>query len=141
MNSQQLKAFLSTTEDNGTISYKEVLEKCFGGKEPSVAITLLYGYTLERNDFHVYVEDGLLHVIVYGYKADKPESYTSSSSICAFSMIPDKRVHPCRTLETFARLMKEKGADSIPFTSASVDDEEALTENNLYCAGLTAKDF
>ena len=141
MDSKQYKAFRAVVKNNDSISYQEVLEHCFGNKAPSGATTLLYGYTCKRDTFHVYVEDELLHVIVYGYKVDKPESYISSSSICAFSMIPDKRVYPCRTLETFARLMKEKGADGIPFTSASVEDEEALTEKNLYCAGLTAKDF
>lgn len=93
--------------------------------------TLLYGYTCERETFHVYVKDQKIYVIVY--KIDYPLSHEKEHGIfmrgdprpinmrqievksnCDY--IPDKRLYPERCDYHFCRALKERGIE-LPFTS------------------------
>ena len=69
--------------------------------------TLLWGYTCEKESFHIYLKDSQIHKVVYGYP-DKLLFSTSGESMPCSSMAPDKRAYPAACDEQFAQLMVEK---------------------------------
>jgi hypothetical protein len=66
--------------------------------------TLLYGYTVEKHTFHVYLKDGLIHRVIYNQR-DEVLDYQAHATWEAPSLVPDKRAYPERTDAGFARLM------------------------------------
>lgn len=70
--------------------------------------TLLWGYTLERDSFHVYIKDGVLHRVVYGYP-NKLIIHIQGEELACASLAPCKRAYPAACDEQFSRLMLEKG--------------------------------
>ncbi len=86
--------------------------------------TLAFGYTCDRDTWHAYVMDNEIHILVYPYRGD-PLSYERGFDIEAERLRPDKRVYPDTVNETFARLMREAGAElpligNFNFTTADV---------------------
>lgn len=69
--------------------------------------TLVVGYTIERNDFHAYVMDDEIHVVVHdqGYVIN----HNWGATIQAELLRPSKRAYPDATNETFAHLMRAAG--------------------------------
>lgn len=94
--------------------------------------TLLYGYTCERQTWHVYLRNGEIIVVQYnqeysrGKPAPKNMERISVKSSCGF--IPDKRLYPERCDYEFCRILKEKGYD-LPFTTWS---EHPISEQEYY---------
>lgn len=78
--------------------------------------TLLYGYTCERDTFHVYLgADGLLHKVVYG--PDKLLlAHEQGISLVMVVCVPDKRVYPHASDLEFCTLLAKAGV-SVPFTT------------------------
>lgn len=62
--------------------------------------TLLYGYTVDRDTWHVYLQDGLIHLLVY--KGDVMLSHRSAATWDAEDLVPNKRAYPESTDEAFA---------------------------------------
>lgn len=94
-----------------TITAKEVMDLLLVDENQST--TLLYGYTMERDTFHIYLKDGLLHKAIYGHQEVPPGFFTkytqdhiSSNEMEASSLVPSKRAYPCRTLFLFASLIE-----------------------------------
>lgn len=83
--------------------------------------TLLYGYTLERNTWHVYLKDNAIYTVVYGYKEEPKECIVKDN----FDYIPDKRVYPAKSDYEFCSLLIRQGIN-IPFTS--FEKEEILKQ-------------
>ncbi|MBI6883213.1 hypothetical protein [Pseudomonas putida] len=103
MNAEQydtLKAMMAKPS-NPTISVNEL-------DNPGQDRTLLWGYTLDRSSFHVYIKDGVLHRVVYGHP-NTLISHISGEELACESMAPDKRAYPAACDEQFSRLMHEKG--------------------------------
>lgn len=75
--------------------------------------TLAYGYTCDRDTWHAYVMNDEIHVLVYPYRG-APLSHEHGPSMEADRLRPNKRVYPDTVNETFARLMREAGAE-LPF--------------------------
>jgi len=74
--------------------------------------TLLYGYTCNRDTWHVYIKNGDIHTIIYRPKENPEERIVR----CNFDYVPSKRLYPeCCDYE-FCRLLNEKGVD-LPFTN------------------------
>lgn len=74
---------------------------------PDHGRTLLYGYTLERDSFHVYLKDKLIHVVIYDF--DNRIIYSVAGfEIPVGGMVPTKRAYPAACDEQFCRLMIEK---------------------------------
>ena len=74
--------------------------------------TLLYGYTCERDTWHVYIEDNKIYKVIYNSNKE-PEEHEVLND---FEYVPDKRLYPeCCDYE-FCRLLKERGAH-LPFTT------------------------
>ena len=98
--------------------------------------TLLYGYTLDRDTFHVYVMDGTLHRIIYNRPSNILIKYDAGDSIDIDKLIPSKRVYPQYSDFEFCQILIERGA-TIPFTT--FDEEVGYPDVPFY--GLTHNDF
>lgn len=83
--------------------------------------TLLFGYTLERETFHVYLKDKTIHTIIYklryrnddmvGVPMDMREIFVGSNR----DYVPDKRLYPAKCDYMFCTLLKLHDV-SLPFT-------------------------
>jgi hypothetical protein len=91
--------------------------------------TLLYGYTCERETFHVYLKGGQIHKVVYRGSGPASESkllfHTASESIACESAVPDKRAYPAACDEQFCRLLMSKG-QHISFTAFDEREDKAF---------------
>lgn len=81
--------------------------------------TLLYGYTCERDTWHVYIKDTVIHKVIYKYGKD-PVEYQINDN---YDFIPDKRLYPEACDYQFCRIMQRLGYE-LPFTSWNNDREE-----------------
>ena len=78
--------------------------------------TLLYGYTCERETAHVYLEDGVIHSVVYSYQ-DEILAHTTQHQMKnnqQYSIF--KRVYPAASDAEFAKLLKLAGV-FVPYTT------------------------
>ncbi|WP_336784074.1 hypothetical protein [Paenibacillus illinoisensis] len=87
--------------------------------------TLLYGYTCDRETWHVYLKGLEIHVYVYG-------GYNSSEGYEVFPthnnhFVPDKRLYPERCDFEFCKLLKMQGVN-LTFTSWS----DEVTQRKYY---------
>ena len=91
--------------------------------------TLLYGYTCERETFHVYLKNGKIYTVAY--KNDfstgvaKPKNMRQIIVSSNFDYIPDKRLYPERCEYNFCVLLKERGIH-LPFTAWNGDIDTAV---------------
>lgn len=87
------------------------------------ARTLIYGYDVDRNSFHVYLSyNGKICAVLYSYpdkilstwdedSAGFPEGVTTN-----LEWIPNKRVYPECCDYDFCRILQERGVD-VPYTT------------------------
>jgi hypothetical protein len=81
--------------------------------------TLIFGYTCERNTFHVYLKDGKLHLVLYRNPgAERVLVKMDCQRLNAATCVPDKRVYPEDCDLEFCRLLTRAGV-TIPFTTFS----------------------
>lgn len=94
-----------------------------GGSRKST--TLLYGYTCDRNSWHVYLNDGWSEVIALCYDKDgnilstRRHSFADceKSEIYSFScIVPDKRLYPEACDFETCCILADHGAN-LPFTT------------------------
>lgn len=81
--------------------------------------TLLYGYTCDRDTWHVYIKDKKIHKVIYKYK-EKPVEYPIESN---YDYIPNKRLYPETCDFLFCKLLIKLGYD-LPFTTWNNEREE-----------------
>ena len=74
--------------------------------------TLLYGYTCERESWHVYMKDEKIFTCIYAYE-QKPVAVKIRSNE---DYVPDKRLYPHFCDFEFCLLLKTKGI-YLPFTT------------------------
>jgi len=102
--------------------------------------TLLYGYTCERETFHVYLKDQKTYTVVYktdySRGAPMPKNMRQIEVNSNRDFVPDKRLYPERCDYHFCRALKERGID-LPFTHWS---EEIEPNEKGYC-GFTLEDI
>lgn len=77
--------------------------------------TLLFGYTVDRDIFHVYLLDGRIHKHIYSHSKETLY-HEARESWSGELLVPDKRVHPSPTDFSFARLLASRGV-SISWTT------------------------
>ncbi len=103
--------------------------------------TLLYGYTMERSTFHVYLKDMKIHTVVYNtdYSGDnpKPKNMIEVEVISNHDYIPDKRLYPERCDYEFCKLLKGNNVHSLPFTT--FDTDRHIDKSDFY--GFTLEDM
>lgn len=104
--------------------------------------TLIYGYTCDRDSWHVYLKDAQIITVVYTISYNNPPSGYSNNECtydhngnpcmysyniidveCNASFIPDKRIHPNACDFEFCKLILENGGH-LPFTGVAVDGVE-----------------
>jgi hypothetical protein len=81
--------------------------------------TLLWGYTTERDSWHVYLEDGRIKLYTYGYP-DKEIRSLDKTLYFPEELIPSKRLYPEACDFEFCQLLMSMGA-SLPFTGFNKD--------------------
>lgn len=74
--------------------------------------TLLYGYTFDRDSFHVYIKNNLIHRYIYNRNRF---DYQQKEEFEGVFLIPTKRVYPAASDYNFCELLINKGLE-IPFT-------------------------
>lgn len=82
--------------------------------------TLLFGYTCERETFHVYIRDGRIYTVRYeGWKDNPtPKEVTVKTDE---DYVPDKRVYPTRSDYEFCRLLRTRDV-YIAFTNQNQEE-------------------
>lgn len=90
--------------------------------------TLMYGYTLERETFHVYLQGGIIHKVIYTFSGEVL-LHEYGNVLPAESLIPDKRAYPERCDLEFCQKLSAAG-HSIPFTT--YDESRADPPEQLY---------
>lgn len=75
--------------------------------------TLLFGYNSAKNSFHVYLDGGYIHRLIYTWR-EEILSHREEEEMDIRDMIPDKRVYPASTDFEFAKLALGRGIE-IPF--------------------------
>jgi hypothetical protein len=91
--------------------------------------TLLYGYMVNRQTFHVYFQNGAIHVLLTTYGRDEPADYYASAFPLVSTLVPSKRVYPESTDADFVRLLAQRGADVplLPFDELRYGKVKDLT--------------
>lgn len=88
--------------------------------------TLLYGYDVDRNSWHVYLLGGEIHLLVRGQR--NTIFFDAEPSWVAEQLVPNKRVYPESTDKQFAELLFDRGA---PMTFSRWSDERAERVRDL----------
>lgn len=91
--------------------------------------TLLYGYTVDRDTWHVYLQDGLIHLLVY--TGNTMLSHRSAGTWDAEDLVPNKRVYPESTDEAFAWTLHHLWID-VPYLPFNRDREVAALEERFH---------
>ncbi|MBU9200101.1 hypothetical protein KTD31_01620 [Burkholderia multivorans] len=81
--------------------------------------TLIWGYTCDRNSFHVYIEDGQIHRVIYDIGKNILAHNDESNGLLLSDCVPNKRVYPEASDYEFCRLLKVSGID---FSFTTWDD-------------------
>lgn len=78
---------------------------------PTKEGTLLWGYTVERFSFHVYLKDNKLHRLIYSKSDNKVVDYICGDSLKAEDLYPDKRTYPEATSFDFMIALYKAGQE------------------------------
>jgi hypothetical protein len=115
MTPAELATLTAATSSSAVLSTEHLVDR--------TARTLLFGYTVERHTWHVYLDaDGILYRVVYQETTSGTplliEASAGSSAGCSRNdeYVPNKRLYPESCDLEFCRLLTAKGV-SLPFTS------------------------
>lgn len=72
--------------------------------------TLLYGYTCDRDTFHVYLKNGELHRVIYDFDGDVLD-YIHGAELEADLLHPNKRIYPEASSYDFIVSLRKTGCD------------------------------
>jgi len=76
--------------------------------------TLVYGYTTDKNTLHVYLDDGIVHKVVYNYQGQLLEHKTQTDGLLFSECASNKRLYPEACDFEFCSLLKRRGVE-LPF--------------------------
>ena len=84
--------------------------------------TLLYGYTSDRHTFHVYLQNDMMHLVLYTYegKCLFHLGLNAGEAFAAKELVPNKRLYPEACDHETCLLLKNLGV-SLPFTTFNPD--------------------
>lgn len=74
--------------------------------------TLLWGYTTDRDSFHVYMKGGVVYRIIYSAQS---QPYVERALEDPDLFVPNHRVYPDASDFEFCRLLLDLGVNHIPF--------------------------
>lgn len=75
--------------------------------------TLIYGYTCDRQTFHVYIKNKKIHIVQYDYHGNSIIEFPVFSAI---GCIPNKRIYPEACDYGFCCFLHNEGV-TLPFTT------------------------
>lgn len=115
----------------------KLLDDIIKGKEMPIGIldlipfvedrTLLYGYTCQRDTFHVYIKNNQIHAVVYNtdysQNIPKPMNMREITITSNRDYIPDKRLYPEKCDYRFCEMLARRDI-SLPFTGWTAGVEE-----------------
>jgi hypothetical protein len=78
--------------------------------------TLIYGFTLDRETFHVYIQDKIIHRITYNENSNQPTSSLSGERFLLTELVPNKRIYPEASDFKFCTFLQSQDID-LPFTT------------------------
>lgn len=94
--------------------------------------TLLYGYDIERNTWHIYLKNDEIHIFVYDRHYNRDYSNYTVEEMRHYSndiidtlnthLIPDKRLYPEACDFEFCKLLRMKDFN-LPFTGFDIKRE------------------
>lgn len=84
--------------------------------------TLIYGYTLDRYTFHVYLLNKLFYLYIYDFERKTVRTLPGEGNIDIDRCTPSKRAYPEACDAEFCRLVIKNGGH-IPFTVFNPDRE------------------
>lgn len=89
--------------------------------------TLLFGYTCDRETWHVYIKDAMIYTVCYYAAAPTLEINVTTDH----GYVPDKRLYPARCDYEFCCLLRERGV-TLPFTTFDAREIKQLNDNGYY---------
>lgn len=105
--------------------------------------TLLYGYTCERNTWHVYLDGkGQIHRVLYD-SHDQPLFHAAGPAGACLDnreYVPDKRLYPESCDYEFSKLLLQAGVN-LPFTTFDAEYEQRRLAAHAPFAGKTFADL
>lgn len=87
--------------------------------------TLLYGYDVDRNTWHVFQRDGEMFLHVYNPYAGGTKTYKRGSGLDLTLIVPNKRLYPEMCDFDFCMRLIQQHGIRLPFTNYSGGVEEA----------------
>lgn len=91
--------------------------------------TLAYGYTIERETFHVYLMNGIIHRVIYN--SDKELlAHRSGRSLPVKLLVPNKRLYPETCDLNFCELIHPYFEDGLPLTT--YNSNRPVSEDGFY---------
>jgi hypothetical protein len=90
--------------------------------------TLIWGYTLNRDSFHVYLKNRNIYKVIYEYRQE-PEQYPINS---VYDVLPNKRAYPEACDFEFCRFIKSLGVE-ISFTTFDDKREVKKYHGEILC--------
>lgn len=78
--------------------------------------TLLWGFTCDRNSFHVYMAEDGIHKLVYSEDGQVLEHKHESQQLSPGECVPDKRLYPEACDFGLCSILQDYGI-SLPFTT------------------------
>jgi hypothetical protein len=106
MNEIQLSSLRETPEEIKNFSLKDL-------KNQSER-TLIYGYTVKRETFHIYIKEHEIHKYIYDYEENL--ILYKSGRFQSHEFIPSKRIYPSASDFEFCEFLIKLGC-SLPFTT------------------------
>lgn len=124
MNKQQYETLRKPAEIVPTIDVQDALSYIPGDG------TLLWGYTCDRNSFHVYLEGGQLHRVIYDHDRNVLD-YIHGQTLDARLLHPNKRVYPEATSYDFIVALRNAG-ERPSLTTFNEKREDATWHGEVY---------
>jgi len=103
---------------NKEIKNEKFIELALDAMRRKTDRTLIWGYTCERESFHVYLKDMTIHKVIYGHD-EQPMEYPINS---VHDVIPNKRAYPEASDYEFCKFIRNLDV-RIPFTTYNKERE------------------
>lgn len=94
--------------------------------------TLLFGYTADRDSWHVYLKDRQIHRVRYTHR-NVVLGHDAQEVWDVVRLVPEKRVYPESTDAAFAQMLKRRGVDVpyLPFDEGRYQKVQHMTFHGM----------
>lgn len=92
---------------------------------PEVDRTLMYGYTCDRDTVHVYMHNGMIHILYYN--SSGKVAHRSAPQFGLELLVPEKRAYPENADPALAKML---ALAQVPIDYLPFDDERYMAVQN-----------